>query len=176
MKSKSENVKWLVLIIVTLGALMIFSMLDNKKDDVDMVVGIHIKGEVNYPGYYELEYGSRVKDAIDFAGGKTEIADTDSVNLAMKLFDGQEVVIPSKGAASEESPQKGKSDAEEEKININQADKNTLCKLEGIGESTAQAIIDYRTSKGAFKSAREITKIKGIGQSKYNSLKDKITV
>ena len=137
------------------------------KTDEKKIVGIDIKGEVVAPGYYELEYESRVKDAIKVAGGETENADLSGINLAMKLADGEEIIIPAKTKGEK---------SHSEKININTADMYTLCKLDGIGEATASDIIEYRNEKGGFKNITDLKKIKGIGVKKFNKIKDKITV
>ncbi len=139
-----------------------------KAEETQLKVGFHIKGAVNAPGYYELDYGSRVKDAIRYAGGEKENADITSLNLAQKIYDGQEIII-----ALKENPQEEK---EPEKININKADVYSLCKLEGIGEVTAAKIVSYRAEHGQFKTLEEIQKISGIGKAEFNNIKDKITL
>lgn len=149
-------------------ALLVVAMLvfpKNFDSDKRKIVGIDIKGEVFAQGYYELEYGSRVKDAILAAGGETPDADLSTINLAMSLVDGEEIIIP---RAEEKT---GKSS-----ININTADMYRLCKLDGIGESIASNIIKYRSENGKFKTIDELKKVKGIGKEKFNKIKDKITV
>ena len=131
------------------------------------IVGIDIKGEVNAPGYYELEYGSRVKDAIIAAGGETQKADLSTINLAMTLIDGEEISIPKRGEGA---------GTYSKLIDINTADMYKLCKLDGIGEALATDIIDYRAKNGKFKSIEELKKVKGIGEKKFNKIKDKISV
>ncbi len=145
---------------------MILVFPKNAKKEEIKIVGIDIKGEVVAPGYYELEYGSRIKDAIMSAGGETEKADISSVNLATKLVDGEEIIIPS-----------AESDARKSSlININTADMYKLCKLDGIGESIAGKIIDYRAQNGKFKKIDDLKKVDGIGKQKFDKIKDKITV
>ncbi len=144
--------------------LLIFPRNAGKKDE-RKIVGVDIKGEVFAQGYYELEYGSRVKDAILAAGGETPNADLSTINLAMALIDGEEIVIP----RAEEKISKGV-------ININTADMYKLCKLDGIGESLASNIIKYRSENGRFKTVAELKKVKGIGTEKFNKIKNKITV
>ena len=96
MKDKIKETVIFAIIIALVFVIAWIVKFGEKKHEAEMIVGVHVKGEVNIPGYYELKYGSRVKDAIDFAGGKTAKADTDSVNLAMELFDGQELIIKAK--------------------------------------------------------------------------------
>ena len=140
---------------------------NSSKSDEKQIVGINIKGEVNAPGYYELEYGSRVKDAIIAAGGEKKNADLTMINLAMQLIDGEEIEIPSKLPSDVVS---------DDLININTADMYKLCKLDGIGESIAYDIVQYRAENGSFKSIEDLKKVNGIGQQKFNKIKDKITV
>lgn len=172
MKDKIKETVILAIILALVFVIAWIVKFSEKKNEAEMIVGVHVKGEVNIPGYYELRYGSRVKDAIDYAGGKTAKADTDSVNLAMELFDGQELIIKAK----DEETKKSEPESASGKVNLNEADMIALCQLEGIGEETAGAIIEYRAEKGSFKSIEELKKVKGIGQSKFNAIKDKITV
>lgn len=140
-----------------------------QKTAEKVIVGFHIKGEVVNPGYYELDYGCRVKDAIKVAGGETENADTDAINLAEKLTDGQELVIPS-------IDQKANAKRDGDKININTAGKYELTSLYGIGDTLAEQIISYRESNGKFKTINDLKKISGIGASKFEKFKNDITV
>ena len=129
--------------------------------------GIHIKGEVNAPGYYELPEGSRYKDAIIAAGGETSDANLETINLATLILDGEEIFVFSKTNSSSNAA---------EKTNINTADLYKLCKLDGIGEKTAQNIIDYRSKKGPFVKIKDLLKVNGIGEEKLKSIEDLITV
>ena len=151
----------------TVIIIILFAYKEEPEDETERLVGIHIKGKVNAPGYYELEFGSRVKDAVLAAGSETENADLESLNLAMILSDGEEITIPSL---------KGEKTAESDVVNINTADLYHLCKLKGIGNATAAEIIKYRTQKGAFKTVKELMKVPGIGKSKFDEIKDEITV
>ena len=166
MKDKSF-IRDIIFYLFLLAAVLLLVLPKNSFEEKEKrIVGIDIKGEVTAPGYYEFEYGSRVKDAIIAAGGETENADLSSVNLAMQLVDGEEIVIPgSEGSINGTSL-----------ININTADMYKLCKLEGIGESIATEIINYRAENDGFKSIEEIKNVKGIGSSKFEKIKDKITV
>ena len=151
----------------TVILVLLFAYREEPEDETERLVGIHIKGEVNAPGYYELEFGKRVKDAVLAAGGETEKADLESLNLAMILSDGEEITVPS---AQEKKADKS------DLVNINTADMYQLCKLKGIGEATASEIVAYRAEKGNFKAVKDIMKVPGIGKSKFNEIKDKITV
>lgn len=160
-----------VIILMAVGCLAGKMVIERGADSAGskpMKVGVHVKGEVNKSGYYELEFGSRVKDAIERAGGATDKADIDSVNLAERLIDGQEVYIPAAAHKSEDNA--------ETKVNINTANAYSLCSLNGIGEELAQDIIEYRTKKGGFKSISELRNISGIGNKKYEEIKNFVTV
>lgn len=128
---------------------------------------VHVKGEVKNPGLYEFEYGDRINDAIIKAGGKTENADVDRVNLAKHLIDGTEVVIPDISTRDIEDG---------EKININTANVKRLQDINGVGEATAEKIIKYREESGGFNSIEEIMNIEGIGLKTFESMKDSICV
>lgn len=132
----------------------------------ERIVGIHIKGEIKNSGYYELPFGSRVKDAVEKAGGTTENADIDSVNLARKLSDGEELIIP-KLMTKEEKEAAGK-------ININTASKSLLTSLHGIGDITAEKIIEYRKEKGRFNKIEELKKVDGVSSDKFEKIKNDI--
>ncbi len=166
-----DIVFFVVIILIAIGCVIGKAQSDKKKTagssaETQKIVGIHIKGEVTSPGYYELEYGSRIKDAITVSGGFTNKADSNAINLAEKLKDGEEIVIPATAVSGKKS----------NLVNLNTADLFTLCSLDGVGETTAAQIINYRTKHGKFRSVSELKNIDGIGNSKYNTLKDKVTV
>lgn len=160
-----------------------------EKSDEEKVV-VHVIGEVNNPGVVTLPEGSRIIDAINMAGGKTEEADLSKINLAYIVEDGTQIYIPrinenlnqvnliSDGAGigviiNDSNMEENKVEV---KVNINTANKEKLETLPGIGETTAQKIIDYRETNGKFKTIEDIKNVSGIGDAKYESLKDKITV
>lgn len=129
---------------------------------------IHIAGEVNSPGILYLETNSRIADAIDKAGGLTVNADLSKVNLAYELKDGQKIYIPSIYDESisnyiTESAGNNVLDnstfQEKETININIATQNELETLPGVGKSTANKIIEYRTKNGKFKAIEDIMNV-----------------
>ena len=113
---------------------------ENKK--IDEKIKIHIVGEVNSPGLIELEEGSRVADAIELAGGITEQADVSKTNLASILSDGEKVYIPN---INDEDIEIISTNEKSNKININTATISKLKEIPGVGESTANSIIEYRT-------------------------------
>lgn len=135
---------------------------------------VHVGGAVNAPGVYELANGSRVRDAIEVAGGTVEGADLDSLNLAAPVSDGEKVMVAKAGSVTEAQPtESGSSGA---KVNLNNAGQPELEELPGVGPVTAQRILDYRRKKGRFTSVRQLLEVEGIGQKKFEALKDLVTV
>ena len=142
------------------------------KEEAKKVIVVHIIGEINKPGIVELEEGARVIDAIKKAGGTTEKAD-----LAQK--DGQKIYIPNtedNDKKIEYNTANIENNIKEEKININTADEDELQRLPGVGASTAAKIIKYREENGSFRKIEDIQNVKGIGEAKYNDLKEQIEV
>ena len=164
----------------------------NETVEENNTIVVHITGEVNYPGVVVLKEGARVVDAIEAGGGETDEADLSSLNLAYMLSDGEKIYVPNKEETSQESQEReyitsakdnseqsengAKSTGTNFKININTAKQEELTQITGIGESTAKKIIEYRTQNGKFKSIEDIKNIPGIGDSKFNAMKEEITV
>jgi competence protein ComEA len=142
---------------------------------------VDVDGAVSHPGVYELPAGSRVEDAIEAAGGMLPEAYSEAMNLAAPLSDGTKVLVPLRPTATETDLGSG-SDSNTPlygagfPININTASKNTLTALPGIGETKAQAIIDYRTEHGPFTRPEQLMDVSGIGPATYEKLKDLITI
>ncbi|HZS31704.1 MAG TPA: ComEA family DNA-binding protein [Gaiellaceae bacterium] len=125
---------------------------------------IDVAGDVRRPGLYRLPTGSRVDDAIAAAGGSTAKAELDAVNLAAPVADGEQVVVPGRGAggaAVPPSPAGGSSPSAP--VDLNSATLEQLETLPGIGPVTAQKILDYRQQHGAFHSVAELEGVPGIG-------------
>ena len=154
---------------------------------------VHITGAVNKEGIVELQTGARIADAIEKAGGAKENADIKNINLATILEDGMKVHIPTveetqankeninveNNASSQidtgtkEATSNTKTQG---KININTATQGELDTLPGIGPSTAVKIIEYRKENGKFKSIEEIKEVSGIGDAKYEKIKELIII
>ena len=133
---------------------------------------IDVAGAVRHPGLYRLESGSRIDDAIAAAGGATAKAQLDSVNLAAPIADGEQVVVPGRGAAgvvAESPPAAGSSPSAP--LDLNTATLEQLEALPGIGPVTAQKILDYRQAHGAFHSVAELEGVPGIGPAHMAQLK-----
>ena len=139
-------------------------------------VCVHVCGSVNQPGVYYLEEGGRIHEAVEMAGGMTEDAAGDVINLAEVVCDGQKIYIPSKeeqaAGYTVEDPQK----ADDGLVNINTASLDELKKLPGIGDIKAEAIIAYREEAGRFNSIEDIKNVSGIKDSSYEQIKDYIKV
>lgn len=146
-----------------------------KFGSTEDLIKVHITGEVNNPGLIELNSESRILDAIEKAGGTTPLADISKVNLAYILSDGEKIYIPSINDV-EDVDYIINSTNSNSKVNINIASVDDLKKLNGVGESIAQAIVDYRKENGKYSSIEDIKNVSGIGESKYNKIKDYICV
>ena len=155
------------------------------EEEAENKIKVHISGAVKNEGVYELEGDARIIDAIEKAGGTLEIADMKNVNLASKLEDGMKIYIPKQGEEVTNSNQEveenialGNTSKESSKgkININKASKEELDTLPGIGESTAEKIINYRKEHKSFKSIEELKEVKGIGDAKFEEIKDLVDI
>lgn len=160
------------------------------------LIYVYVAGEVNNPSVVELEEGQRVADAIEKAGGLTDSGEIKNINLAYKLQDGEKLYIPSLDEVMESEEENtnidyitsGINDGENQKnnnsesnidnglVNINTATQTELETLDGIGPSTAKKIIDYREENGKFNSIEEIQNVSGIGDAKYEAIKNDICV
>lgn len=158
--------------------------IEEKEEEKEEYIIVHITGAVEKEGIVETKKGSRTSDVIKKAGGVTEEADLSKINLAYEVKDGQKIYVPNiqdpkdteyvsedAGEAVIEG-ENGKT----EKVNINTATQAELETLDGVGPSTALKIINYRTENGKFKKIEDITNVPGIGESKFKSLKDSITI
>lgn len=177
---------------------------DGSSDDDDMSASnavsstsvkifVDIGGDVKAPGVYEVDEGTRLFQLVEKAGGLKETADTDSINQAEIVTDGQKIIIGSRdpdslyytgtGSSSGGSSTglyTGRTAVTETDngyiVNINIAESDDLQLIPGVGPSTAQKIIDYRETTGSFKSKEEIKNVSGIGEKTYEKMKDYITV
>lgn len=134
---------------------------------------VDVAGAVRRPGLYSLRTGSRIDDAIAAAGGATAKAQLDAVNLAAPVADGEQVVVPGRGAAGAATavspPAAGSSPSAP--LDLNTATAEQLDTLPGIGPVTAQKILDYRQEHGAFHSVAELESVPGIGAGRLAQLK-----
>jgi len=164
---------------------LIVSSTQSEKDEIV----VYISGAVNKPGILRVPAGSRVVDVVDAAGGLAPGADPSKVNLAKVVKDGTHVNVPigklvtdkktgtavnSSSGQSQTSSKRSSSGGE--MVNINSADKNELDKLPGIGPSLADRIVEYRQENGSFRDLSELKNVAGIGETKFNQIKDKLSL
>lgn len=164
---------------------------DKENEEEKGKIKVHISGAVKNEGVIELEEGARLIDGIEKVGGFTEEAYTKDINLASILEDGMKIYVYSKKEMEEGntiennnnilkneivSNQGSTTSTKNEKININKATEEELDTLPGIGESTAKKIIEYRKEKGTFKNIEELKEVSGIGDAKFDKIKDLVTV
>ena len=147
---------------------------------------VHVAGAVRRPGLLRLPEGSRVAEAVDRAGGPARRADLAGVNLAAKLEDGQQVIVPVRGAAGAGAAVQGAAagvapgsaavgsappgSAGVPKLSLGVATVEQLDQLDGIGPTLAQRIVEYRTAHGGFRSLGELREVEGIGEKRFATL------
>jgi competence protein ComEA len=138
-------------------------------------VVVDVTGEVTDPGVYRMPAGSRVNDAVARAGGATAEASVEAINLAARLSDGQQVVVPgSAPAAASTATATGSSAASTGPISIGSATVADLDTIDGIGPVTAQKIIEYRDQHGGVSSVDQLSQISGIGPATMESLRARL--
>ena len=136
---------------------------------------VYVTGAIHHPDVYLLPEGSIVKDAVEAAGGATEEADLERINLALPVTDGQQVHVPRLGEdSSPVQPPSGQPATT--KVNINTADAPTLESLPGIGPSLAQRIVEYRQAHGPFERIEDVMDVSGIGTATFEGIQDLLTV
>lgn len=204
MENQNENFKKIIIIIILIVSIsfFIYFKLQNNEEEFyynevlmeenstvleenieKEKIKVYITGEINLPGVKELELGARLEDLINVAGGLTKEANIKKVNLAYQLEDGQKIYIPNINDETDEiiTTENGEGIIENleessEVVNINKADIEDLLKLPGVGESLAQRIINYREENGKFKNIEDLKNVSGIGEKKFESLKEYIVV
>ena len=158
----------LSVIIITIAGVILIVMYNRSRSPIEIVITdrplvlVNVRGEVNNPGFYSLDIGYSVSDAIAAAGGFTAYAADNYIEQYEQLRNRVYIYVPS----AEDAPQR---------ININTAGLWLLDALPGIGETLAQQIIDYRSTYGPFTATEDLMSVPGIGGSTFNGLKDKIT-
>lgn len=154
--------------------------INNTKEENTNKIIVHITGEVAKPGIVELEEGQRVYNAIEKVGGVTKNADTSKINLAAVVEDGIKIHVPNINDKTEDTNNdeaiNSNTETKDKIVNINTATQTELETLPGIGPSLAMKIINYRKEKGKFSKIEDIKNVSGIGDSKYENLKDLIKV
>jgi len=154
------------------GLIINENLVDEDKAPSELI--IHVSGEVHNPGIYRMYQGDRVIDAVKKAGGFTSNAYQDGLNLAKKVYDEEQIVVPLIGVDQNSSSEFSNSQISG-KININTCTKEQLEELPGIGEVIANRIIEYRKAT-RFSNIEDILNVSGIGDAKLEGIKDLISV
>ncbi len=152
-----------------------FSINDNELVKKEELIAIYITGEVNNPGVYYIEEGMRLNDIVELCGGFKDTADLSEINLAEKLNDSDKIFIPKIVSDNYEETNLEENNDDSGKVNINTANKTQLKELDGIGDTLADNIIKYRNNN-KFKSIEDILNVDGIGQAKYEKIKEYICI
>ena len=179
-----------ILVVIILAAIFLYGndsaevQVAENLEPVKRELTVYVSGQVKTPAVVTLEDNGKLRavDAINAVGGLTEFADTEIVNLAEPLIDGQHIHIPAKDIIFSEippaasSPNKSANFAQGNLININTADETELQKIRGVGKVIAGRIIEYRNSNGFFEKIEDIKKVRGIGEKTFEKMKNSITV
>ena len=147
---------------------------------------VDIKGEVLRPGVYEFSCESRIQEVIKKAGGFTEEADETKINLAQKITDQMQIIVPNlhskqEGGVTEGNSEKGNtsnttpSNSKQGTVNINTATLEELQTIKGIGKKKAEAILQYRKEHGAFRTKEDLLQVKGIGKKALEAIESQVT-
>ncbi len=131
---------------------------------------VDVAGAVRHPGLYRLPAGSRVAVAVERAGGLTRRGDSTGVNLAAPLQDGQQVIVPARGAAPAAAGGSAHGASAPGPISLSQASEAQLEGIDGIGPALAGRIIQYREAHGGFRSLDELREVSGIGDKRFETL------
>jgi competence protein ComEA len=152
---------------------------------------VQVVGAVRRPGLYRVRASGRINDAVRRAGGPTPKADLAGLNLAARVSDGQQIVVPAAGAAGPAGSASGAAAGAAggagsaagaaatgggQPLNLNTASAEQLDTLDGVGPATAQKIVAYRQQHGGFRSVTELDQVPGIGEKKLAALKDRLRV
>ena len=163
---------------------------DEKENISNKEITVYVSGEVNKSGVVTLKEGDRLAVAVEKVGGTTKKADLNNINLAIRVKDEEHYIIPKIGEAKQEDLKdvnntkdienaeiKNENTAKDSsKININTATLEELDKLPGVGEATANKIISHREENGQFKTIEDIKNVNGIGDKKFEKMKELICV
>ncbi|NKC60886.1 hypothetical protein HED34_13080 [Vagococcus fluvialis] len=157
---------------------------ETEKENNDVVkMYVDIKGAVKLPGMYEVTSDMRVLNVIDMAGGLKETADDSQVNFSQRIEDQMVIYIPVEGEELSETAIAGTnsntaniSKDEDGKVNLNQATKEELMTLSGVGEKKAEKIIEYREENGSFKTIEDLKNVNGFGEKSFESLEKYISI
>jgi competence protein ComEA len=196
MKENNKS-KYIIAIAVAIGLILFNKFINDKSDNlvveksntieeisnknpkaemIDDIKKVHISGEILNQGVYEIKDGDRLEDLVQKAGGLTEEADLDKINLSMKLEDQMRIIIPNINQPENNLVDQNKTEYitnNDATININTASKEELMTLPNIGEKRAESIINYRESN-RFENIEDIMKVDGIGEKYFDQMRDMI--
>jgi len=136
----------------------------------EKIILVHISGEINKPGVYELDFDSRLDDLVKVSGGLTAKADVSRINLARLLNDGLKIHIPSENNITETPQLDGKLTL----TDLNQLSAKELEIIDGVGEVISKRIVNYREENGSFTKISDLLKVNGIGESKLEQIKNNV--
>jgi competence protein ComEA len=134
------------------------------------VLYVHVAGAVRRPGLLRVASGSRVAVALERAGGPTRRANLMAVNLAARLQDGQQIVVPVAGGSAAGGA--GAAGTAQPQVHLSTATVEQLDEIDGIGPTLAERIVEYRDAHGGFRSLQELAEVEGIGEKRLATLRD----
>lgn len=136
---------------------------------------VHVAGAVRRPGLFRIPKGARIALAVHRAGGPTGEAEMAAVNLAQRLSDGQQVIVPTAGAvAVAPAGGVGATGAEDAPVSLGAATPEQLEELDGIGPALAERILEFRDENGGFRSVSQLQEVEGIGEKRFEALKEAV--
>lgn len=156
--------KLLIFFVLLVSVLFVDLRAVDLSESYSDSIRVSIEGEIPYPGTYELEPYATVNQLLEKCGGINADADMSVINRETVLHDNDVIVIPLK------------TDEASLRVSINQADADTLCTLPGIGKGIAEKIIAWRNENGSFQSLEQLMEVKGIGQAKFDKIRDRISL
>lgn len=147
-----------------------------EESEVNELIRVDVKGEVNNPGVYEMDTGSIILDAINKAGGLTKKGSTSDINLSKALENEMVITVLAKSDSKSVSNKTSNNSVKaNSKVSINTGTLSDLMTLSGIGEAKAKSIISYREKNGLFKTIEDIKNVTGIGDALFAKIKEDIT-
>jgi competence protein ComEA len=155
-----------------------------EREEKSSEIMVYISGAVYRPGVFKVHHNARIIDVVNLAGGLSLEADVTKINMAQLVKDGMHIHVVAKptvnssgGSSPSDTGKVATSGGKGQGIvNINTADKNALDALPGIGPALAERIVEYRQNNGTFSEIEGLRKVPGVGASKFEKLKDKITI
>jgi competence protein ComEA len=188
---------WYLVLVV--GAILLWLLIDPSMDEEDDLTDqmleehnaelqeeedqsvateyiIDLKGEIKRPGVYQVSENDRVEDVIQLAGGFTNKADKQMINLAERVYDEMVIYVPSKDENLEETQQALNTGSDDQKVKVNIASVEEMQTIPGIGEVKANAIVEYRDTYGRFEKLEDLTKVSGIGDKTVEKLEEYVRI